>query len=56
MYQLTLMPTRTQTKTYSGTVKIELGKEIFRYKKLDIGAYIAAGYTLTDSRTMKSIW
>ena len=38
------------TKTYSGTVKIEIGKAIFRYKKLNIDAYIAAGYTLTDSR------
>ena len=39
---------------YSGTIKIELGKEIFKYKKLDIGAYIAAGYTLTYSRTYES--
>jgi len=39
------------TKTYSGTVKIELGKEIFKYKKLDISIYLGAGYTLTDSRT-----
>ena len=39
---------------YSGTIKIELGKEIFKYKKLDIGADIAAGYTLTYSRTYES--
>ena len=39
------------TKTYSGTVKIELGKEIFKFKKLDIDAYLGAGYTLTNSRT-----
>jgi hypothetical protein len=40
-------------KTYSGTIKIELGKEIFRYKKLGIDAYVGAGYTLTDDKVYR---
>jgi|SRR5271157_5422651 hypothetical protein len=37
--------------SYSGTVKIEFGREIFTYKRLAIDAYIAAGYTYSDMKT-----
>lgn len=37
--------------TYSGTVKLEVGKELFRYKKLNIDLLLAGGYRYSDSRT-----
>jgi hypothetical protein len=36
--------------SYSGTIKIEFGKEIFRYKKLNIDAFVAGGYTLSGNK------
>lgn len=42
-------------RMYSGTIKIELGKEIFTYKKLDIDAFVAAGYTHSENKTFNGV-
>ena len=42
-------------KVFSGTIKIELGKEIFSYKKLEIDAFVAAGFTLTDNKSYSGV-
>jgi hypothetical protein len=42
-------------KSYSGTIKIEFGKVIFKYKLFDINAFIAGGYTIADSKSNSNV-
>jgi hypothetical protein len=37
--------------TYSGAIKIEFGKQLFRFKRLNIDLLLALGYSASDSKS-----
>jgi hypothetical protein len=39
------MSNKDSSTDYSGTIKLELGKELFAFKKVSVDAFVALGYT-----------